>query len=55
MSTVQHSIGASLRERMFELGRAARAAAAVLAQTPAEVKRQVLETAAAELRSASTG
>ena len=52
MSTVQHSIGASLRERMFELGRAARAAAAVLAQTPAEVKRQVLETAAAELRSA---
>ena len=52
MSTVQHSLADTLRERMFGLGRAARAAAAVLAQTPAEVKRRVLETAAAELRSA---
>ena len=52
MSTVQHNLADSLRERMFGLGRAARAAAAILAQTPAEVKRRVLETAAAELRSA---
>jgi len=52
MSTVQHSLADTLRERMFGLGRAARAAAAVLAQTPAEVKRRVLETAAAELRGA---
>jgi glutamate-5-semialdehyde dehydrogenase len=52
MSTAKESIGSGLRERMFELGRAARAAAAVLAQTPADVKRQVLETAAQELRAA---
>jgi glutamate-5-semialdehyde dehydrogenase len=52
MSTAKDSIGSGLRERMFELGRAARAAAAVLAQTPADVKRQVLETAAQELRAA---
>jgi glutamate-5-semialdehyde dehydrogenase len=51
MSTAPHSLADSLRERMFELGRAARAAAAVLAQAPSEVKRQVLETAALELRS----
>jgi glutamate-5-semialdehyde dehydrogenase len=50
MSTVKHSAVDSLRERMFELGRAARAAAQVLAQTPSDVKRKVLETAAAELR-----
>jgi glutamate-5-semialdehyde dehydrogenase len=54
MSTAEESIGAGLRERMFELGRAARAAAAVLAQTPADVKRRVLETAAQELRAART-
>jgi glutamate-5-semialdehyde dehydrogenase len=36
---------------MFVPGRAGRAAAAVLAQTPSDVKRQVLETAALELRS----
>jgi len=52
MSTVQQSVGETLRELMFELGRAARAAAAVLAQTPAGLKRQVLETAARELRNA---
>jgi glutamate-5-semialdehyde dehydrogenase len=51
MSTAQHTLADSLRERMFELGRAARAAAAVLAQAPSGVKRQVLETAARELRS----
>jgi glutamate-5-semialdehyde dehydrogenase len=37
---------------MFVLGRAARAAAAVLAETRADVKRKVLETAARELRAA---
>jgi glutamate-5-semialdehyde dehydrogenase len=52
MSTAKESIGSGLRERMFELGRAARAAAAVLAQTPADVKRRVLESAAQELRAA---
>jgi glutamate-5-semialdehyde dehydrogenase len=48
MSTAESRV--TLRERMFELGRAARAAAAVLAQTPAAVKRQTLESAAKELR-----
>ncbi len=52
MSTVQQSRAGDLHERMFELGRAARVAAAVLAETPAGVKRQVLETAARELRAA---
>jgi glutamate-5-semialdehyde dehydrogenase len=52
MSTVQKSLGEVLRERMFELGRAARAAATVLAETRADVKRQVLATAASELRAA---
>jgi glutamate-5-semialdehyde dehydrogenase len=52
MSTAPHGLTTSLRERMFELGRAARAAAAVLAQTPSAVKRRVLEAAAAELRAA---
>jgi glutamate-5-semialdehyde dehydrogenase len=37
---------------MLEVGRAARAAAAQLAQTPASVKRAALETAARELRAA---
>ena len=50
MSTAPHGLTTSLRERMFELGRASRAAATVLAQTPSAVKRRVLETAAAELR-----
>src|SRR5688572_23821009 len=52
MSTVKHSVADGLRERMFELGRAARAAAAVVAQAPSAVKRKVLETAASELRNA---
>jgi glutamate-5-semialdehyde dehydrogenase len=50
MSTAKHDIATDLRERMFELGRAARAAAAVLAQAPSELKRSVLEEAARELR-----
>jgi glutamate-5-semialdehyde dehydrogenase len=37
---------------MFDLGRAARAAAAVLAQAPADLKRRTLEAAARELRAA---
>ena len=52
MSTAPQGLTASLRERMFELGRAARAAAAVLAQAPAALKRAALETAARELRGA---
>jgi glutamate-5-semialdehyde dehydrogenase len=51
MSTAEHNVIDRLRDTMFALGRAARAAAAVLAQTPAATKRAVLETAAAELRS----
>ena len=50
MSSVQENLSDALRERMFELGRAARAAAAVLAQTSAATKRQVLEAAARGLR-----
>jgi glutamate-5-semialdehyde dehydrogenase len=50
MSGAKHNVADDLRERMFELGRAARAAAAVLAQAPAQVKRGVLEEAALELR-----
>ena len=52
MSTVQHSLADTLRERMFGLGRAARAAAAVMAQASPDVKRAVLEAAADELRRA---
>jgi glutamate-5-semialdehyde dehydrogenase len=50
MSSAKHNVADDLRERMFELGRAARAAAAVLAQAPSRVKRAVLEEAARELR-----
>src|SRR6185503_11450878 len=50
MSTAKHTVADDLRERMLELGRAARAAAAVLAQAPSAVKRSVLEEAARELR-----
>ena len=50
MSTAKHSVADDLRERMLELGRAARAAAGVLAQAPADVKRNVLVEAARELR-----
>jgi len=52
MSTAKHSVADGLREQMFELGRAARSAAAALAQAPSAVKRKVLETAASELRRA---
>jgi len=52
MSTAKHTVADDLRERMFEVGRAARSAAAVLAQASSAVKRQVLETAASELRTA---
>ena len=46
MSTAKPTVADDLRERMFEVGRAARSAAAVLAQVSSAVKRQVLETAA---------
>ena len=52
MSTAKHTVADDLRERMFDIGRAARSAAAVLAQASSAVKRQVLETAASELRNA---
>jgi len=52
MSTVQQKIPESLLESMLAIGRAAREAAAVLAATSSAVKRQVLETAARELRDA---
>ena len=52
MSSVQENLSDALRERMFELGRAARAAAAILAQTSAATKRRVLEAAAREVRAA---
>ena len=51
MSTA-HDLTTALRERMFELGRAARAASAVLAQASSAAKRGALEAAAAELRNA---
>ena len=54
MSTAERNISRSLLEQMLEVGRAARAAATQLAQTPAGVKRTVLETAARELRAART-
>ena len=54
MSTAERNISRSLLEQMLEVGRAARAAATQLAQTPAGVKRAVLETAARELRAART-
>jgi glutamate-5-semialdehyde dehydrogenase len=50
MSTAKHNVADDLRERMFELGRAARAAAAVLAQASPDLKRGVLEAAADDLR-----
>jgi glutamate-5-semialdehyde dehydrogenase len=50
MSTAERNIPRTLLEQMLEVGRAARAAATQLAQTPADLKRAVLETAARELR-----
>jgi glutamate-5-semialdehyde dehydrogenase len=52
MSTAERNIPRSLLEQMLEVGRAARAAATQLAQTPANVKRSAIETAARELRAA---
>jgi glutamate-5-semialdehyde dehydrogenase len=50
VSSVQIHRKPDLLERMLELGRAARAAAEVLAQASSATKRAVLETAAKELR-----
>jgi glutamate-5-semialdehyde dehydrogenase len=50
MSTAKRNVVDDLRERLFELGRAARAAAAVLAPASPDVKRRVLTAAADELR-----
>ena len=50
MSSAKHNVADDLRERMLELGRAARAAAAAMAQAPSDVKRRVLEAAASDLR-----
>jgi glutamate-5-semialdehyde dehydrogenase len=52
MSSVQIERKQNLHEQMLELGRAARAAAEVLAQTSSAVKRAMLESAAQELRGA---
>jgi glutamate-5-semialdehyde dehydrogenase len=48
------TLGGDLRERMFELGRAARAAAGILARATTATKNAVLRTAAHELRAATT-
>jgi glutamate-5-semialdehyde dehydrogenase len=53
MSSVQREHEADLHERMFVLGREARAAAVVLAQASAAQKRAALESAARELRAAA--
>ncbi len=53
MSSVQIERKQNLHEQMQGLGRAARAAAEVLAQTTPAVKRAVLESAAQELRAAA--
>jgi glutamate-5-semialdehyde dehydrogenase len=52
MSTAEQNIPRSLLEQMLELGKAARAAAAELAEVPAAAKRAALEAAAHELRGA---
>jgi glutamate-5-semialdehyde dehydrogenase len=54
MSTAEQSIPRSLLEQMLEIGKAARAAAAELAQIPAAAKRAALEAAARELRAGRT-
>jgi glutamate-5-semialdehyde dehydrogenase len=53
MSSVQIERKQDLRERMFEVGRAARAAAASLARAEPAVKRAALESAANELRASA--
>ncbi|HVY63372.1 MAG TPA: glutamate-5-semialdehyde dehydrogenase [Gammaproteobacteria bacterium] len=52
MSTAEQNVPRSLLEQMHEVGRAARAAAAELAQAKPAVKRAALESAALELRAA---
>ena len=52
MSTAEQNMPHGLLEQMLELGKAARAAAAQLAEAPAAAKRAALEAAARELRSA---
>lgn len=50
MSTAEQTINFELREQMFALGRAAKAAADVLTRSSGEVRNQALEAAAAEIR-----
>ncbi len=52
MSTAEQNIPHSLLEQMLEVGKAARAAAAELAEASAAAKRAALEAAARELRAA---
>jgi glutamate-5-semialdehyde dehydrogenase len=54
MSSVQIERKQDLRERMFEVGRAARAAASELARAESAVKRAALESAAKELRASAS-
>jgi glutamate-5-semialdehyde dehydrogenase len=53
MSSVQLERKQDLRERMLEVGRAARAAAAALARAQSATKRAALEAAARELRASA--
>ena len=53
MSSVKIATKPDLREQMFEVGRAARAAAEQLAEARADVKRAALEAAAKELRASA--
>jgi glutamate-5-semialdehyde dehydrogenase len=53
MNTVKRDLDDGLHEQMMQLGRAARAAAEVLARASAAQKRAALETAAQELRGAT--
>src|SRR4029077_18673973 len=53
MNSVRTERQPDLREQMFAVGRAARAAAAEVAQATPAVKRAALEAAAKELRSAA--
>jgi glutamate-5-semialdehyde dehydrogenase len=54
MSSVQIERKQDLRERMFEVGRAARGAAAALARAQPALKRAALESAASELRASAS-
>ena len=50
MSTVEKAVRSDLREQMFALGRAARAAAALLARSPTAARNRALTEAAAAIR-----